>query len=229
MSKVFISGSINIKSLDEKVKSRLNNVIASGLDVLIGDAGGVDKSVQQYFKQHNFAEVTVYCTGSAPRNNDGQWPVVNVEPPVKTKSRAYFTAKDLKMADDSDFGLMIWDCKSPGTLSNVIELLKKKKKSVVYASSEKSFFNITNTSDLKKLVMLMDEDALLEANKKVSLDKKLASLDGDYPASSENEKQIIRDKIKEHKDIIAKHELEILSLQEKLDKTLEPTDDMFTS
>ena len=75
----------------------------------------------------------------------------------------------------------------------------------------------------------MDEDALLEANKKVSLDKKLASLDGDYPASSENEKQIIRDKIKEHKDIIAKHELEILSLQEKLDKTLEPTDDMFTS
>ncbi|MBI6564683.1 hypothetical protein YA0852_11305, partial [Pseudomonas synxantha] len=100
---------------------------------------------------------------------------------------------------------------------------------VVYVSSEKSFFNITNTSDLKKLVMLMDEDALLEANKKVSLDKKLASLDENYPVSRENEKQIIYDKIKEHRDIIAKHELEILSLQEKLDKTLEPTDDMFTS
>jgi hypothetical protein len=39
MSTVFISGSIKIKSLDEKVTSRLDNIITSGLKVLIGDAG----------------------------------------------------------------------------------------------------------------------------------------------------------------------------------------------
>jgi len=181
MSTVFISGSIKIKSLDEKLKSRLDNVISSGVNVLIGDAGGVDKSVQQYFKENNFPAVTVYCTGDTPRNNDGAWPVINVEPPVKTKSRAYFTAKDLKMADDSDFGLMVWDCKSTGTLSNVIELLKKNKKSVVYLSPKKAFLNISTGSELKQLIAQMDPAALLEADKKISLLKKVDMLSDGMP------------------------------------------------
>ncbi len=38
------------------------------------------------------------------------------------------------MARNSDYGLMIWDCKSTGTLSNVIELLRDRKKTVVFAN-----------------------------------------------------------------------------------------------
>ena len=65
------------------------------------------------------------------------WPTLarkshNVYSKAKVGSRAYFTAKDLEMARTSDYGLMIWDCKSTGTLSNVIELLREKKKSVVF-------------------------------------------------------------------------------------------------
>lgn len=187
MSTVFISGSIKIKSLDDKIKSRLDNIVSSGLEVVIGDAGGADKLVQQYLVDRGASSVTVYCAGDDVRNNDGAWPVVHVSPPVKTKSRAFFTAKDLKMADVSDFGLMVWDCKSTGTLSNVIELLKKRKKSVVYMSPQKVFLNIGSASDLKALVSHMEPGALLEADKKISLSAKMASLSESVAAAPQTE------------------------------------------
>ena len=43
------------------------------------------------------------------------------------------------MAEAADYGLMIWDAKSTGTLSNVIELLSRKKKSLVFVNKEKEF------------------------------------------------------------------------------------------
>lgn len=228
MPTVFISGSIKIKSLDDKVKSRLDSVISSGVNVLIGDAGGVDKSVQQYLVKNNFSFVTVYCTGDSPRNNDGSWPVVNVDPPVKTKSRAYFTAKDLRMADDSDFGLMVWDCKSTGTLSNVIELLKKKKKSVVYVSSKKAFLNVSSISDLQTLVNQMDYDSFIEADKKISLNRIMNTLAGvisdETPGDElDNLKKMIAD----HQTAIAQHEKSIADLKLRIDKLQKPIDDMF--
>ena len=228
MSTVFISGSIKIKSLDDKVKSRLDKVISSGVKVLIGDAGGVDKSVQQYLIKNNFPSVTVYCTGDSPRNNDGLWPVVNVEPPVKTKTRAYFTDKDLKMAYDSDFGLMVWDCKSTGTLSNVIELLKKKKKSVVYVSSKKAFLNISSVSDLEALVAQMDHDSFIEADKKISLNKTLGLLSGvSSRESPENELYKFKKMIEDHQSAIADHEKSIADLKLRMEQISEPMDDMF--
>ena len=228
MSTVFISGSIKIKSLDDKVKSRLDKVISSGVKVLIGDAGGVDKSVQQYLIKNNFPSVTVYCTGDSPRNNDGSWPVVNVEPPMKTKSRAYFTAKDLKMADDSDFGLMVWDCKSTGTLSNVIELLKKKKKSVVYVSSKKAFLNISSVSDLQALVNQMDHDSFIEADKKIALNKTMGVLSGvSLDESSEYDLDHFKKMIKNHQMAIAKHEKSIADIKLQIEQMREPMDDMF--
>lgn len=178
MTTVFISGSIKVKSLDDKFIERLDNIISSGHDVVIGDAGGVDKAAQQYLESRNARSITVYCSGDNPRNNVGQWPVVRVEAPQKANSRAFFTAKDLKMAEESDFGLMIWDAKSTGTLSNVIELLKKGKKSVVYIYAKKAFLNIGGINDLQALVSHMTPLALEEADKKISLRSKLAKLQG---------------------------------------------------
>ncbi|QZX85157.1 hypothetical protein [Metapseudomonas otitidis] len=176
MATVFISGSIKVKSLDEKVIDRLGNIVASGHRVVVGDAGGVDKAAQQYFKDRGVQSVTVYCTGDSPRNNDGQWPVVNVEPPIATRSRAFFTAKDLRMAEDSDFGLMVWDSKSTGTLSNVIELLKKGKKSVVYITAKRAFLNVGTKQDLEMLVAHMSPADLDAADKKISLRSKIINL-----------------------------------------------------
>jgi len=80
------------------------------------------------------------------------------------------------MARKSDYGLMIWDCKSTGTLSNVIELLKEGKKSVVFVNKNKDFLNISDTSDLKRLTALMSDHARAKAEEKIGLSAKIANI-----------------------------------------------------
>lgn len=46
MTNVFIAGSITIKQLDRKVRERIENIVASKFDVLVGDADGADKAIQ---------------------------------------------------------------------------------------------------------------------------------------------------------------------------------------
>ena len=143
MQTVFIAGSISIVHLHEKVKKRIENVINSGIHVVVGDANGADTSIQRILFERGAKHVTVYCSGDEPRNNIADWPVKNVYPDVLGGGRVYFTAKDVEMAHDSDFGLMVWDCKSTGTLSNVLELLKEEKKSVVFVNKLKYFINVS--------------------------------------------------------------------------------------
>jgi adenine-specific DNA-methyltransferase len=50
------------------------------------------------------------------------------------------------MATKADFGLMIWDGKSPGTLLNVLRLAKAGKISVLYNAPEKKSLNIAPSS-----------------------------------------------------------------------------------
>lgn len=39
---VFIAGSIKIKHLDRKFKERIDKIIVSGFDLVVGDADGAD-------------------------------------------------------------------------------------------------------------------------------------------------------------------------------------------
>lgn len=176
MTTVFIAGSMNIKHLDSKVKERINNIVASGFDVVVGDADGADTSIQQYLLSLGNSKTTVYCSGSIPRNNVGQWPVHVVETSHSEGSRAFFTAKDLAMAEIADVGLMIWDTKSTGTLSNVMELLSRKKKSVVFVNKEKSFKTVGTLEQLEGLLDCMSEHAKRKANEKIRLFEKMDSM-----------------------------------------------------
>jgi hypothetical protein len=51
-------------------------------------------------------------------------------------------AKDAKMAEDSDYGFMLWDGKSSGTLNNVLNLLSRQKRTLLYFSPTKEFVTI---------------------------------------------------------------------------------------
>jgi hypothetical protein len=117
---------MRIKKLDQNITDRINNIINSQYEVIVGDASGVDSSIQNYLKNQSFESVKVYCTGDRARNNLGNWETRNIYSNAKSGTRAFFTAKDLEMAKDCDYGFMIWDTKSTGTLSNAIGLLKKK-------------------------------------------------------------------------------------------------------
>ena len=46
MTTIFIAGSIKIKHLDRKFKERIDKIIASGFDVVVGDADGADTAIQ---------------------------------------------------------------------------------------------------------------------------------------------------------------------------------------
>lgn len=176
MTTVFISGSINIKDLDYKFKERLDNIIASKLDVVVGDASGADTAIQEYLAKAGHAFTTVYCSGSEVRNNIGNWPVCFIETHYSPGSRNFFTAKDIAMTNIADFGLMIWDLKSTGTLSNIIELLSQEKKSVVFINRIKTFKNVSSVENLESIVELMSDAAKFQAESKIKLTSKLESL-----------------------------------------------------
>lgn len=115
---VFISGSISIKTLPAEAKSRLDTIMSKNMQVLIGDAPGVDRLVQSYLAEANYRAVMVYGTDREPRNNVGAWPYMYVYPGNR-RGRDRHAAKDEVMTVDAQYGLMIYDGSSLGTRANM--------------------------------------------------------------------------------------------------------------
>lgn len=176
MATVFIAGSIAIKHLDFQVQERIMNIMHMGHDVVVGDADGIDASIQRFLLGQDYGRVTVFCSGDSPRNNIGKWPVHPVATYHKPGTRAFFTAKDLALAEAADSGFMIWDSKSTGTLSNVIELLNRKKYSWVFVAKDEEFRAVKKAQDVETLLTCMSAPARLKADTKIGLTAKLASL-----------------------------------------------------
>lgn len=176
MTKIFISGSMKIKHLDSKVIERLKNIVESKYGVIIGDADGVDSSVQAYLKAQGVDSVVVYCSGEKPRNNLGHWATKNIATTSKPGTREYFTAKDKTMAEDCDYGFMVWDARSTGTFSNAIELVDRNKVALVYVNKAKQFLKVKNVQDIEALLAFMSDTALKKADEKIGLLKKVGSM-----------------------------------------------------
>ncbi|MER9641574.1 helix-turn-helix transcriptional regulator [Mesorhizobium sp. M0239] len=176
MTTVFIAGSIAISRLHEKVKARIEKIVASDLDIVVGDADGADSSIQECLLAYGAKRVKVYCSGDRPRNNLADWPINNVYSKATPGSRAFYTAKDLEMAHASNYGLMIWDCKSTGTLSNVVELIREEKKSVVFVNKNKEFITVSNVDGLNHLLSFMSDHARAKAEEKIGLSSKIAAI-----------------------------------------------------
>lgn len=70
-----------------------------GYEVIVGDADGADSAIQRFLLENGATNATVFCTGDRPRNNLGDWPINGVTTYHAQGSRAYFTAKDITMAD----------------------------------------------------------------------------------------------------------------------------------
>ncbi|MGV1832784.1 addiction module antidote protein [Agrobacterium vitis] len=138
MNTVFIGGSRHISRLPAQAKERLNNIIENGHNVVVGDANGADKAVQKHFLDAAYEKVTVFCSGDKPRNNLGEWRTQNITPPRHVKGFQFYAAKDREMAREADFGFMIWDGKSPGTVLNVLRLIRAGKKAVLLNVPEES-------------------------------------------------------------------------------------------
>ena len=155
---VFIAGPRKVSRLNRAVEERLNNIYLKQYDVVLGDANGIDKAVQIYFHKKGYSNVTIYSTGSVPRNNIGNWEVCAVEVKTKTKDFDYFAAKDIKMAEKADYGLMIWNGTSKGTLHNTLNLLVEGKQVAFYLIPESKFYTLTHINDLEQLIVRCNDE-----------------------------------------------------------------------
>ncbi len=117
--KVFISGSISLKELPSVAIEKINSFIKNRDIILIGDAYGIDSIVQKYFAVNKYSNVMVYYAGDTIRNNYNNWSTINIKALNEEKGRELYFLKDKQMSIDADFGLMIWDGKSKGTLNNI--------------------------------------------------------------------------------------------------------------
>jgi hypothetical protein len=124
MAKIFISGSISLKTLDVQAVTHLDSIMAYRHTVLIGDAHGIDKVVQQYLLQNRYQAVIVYYSGDKIRNNIGNWETKQTGNDSHLTGRELYRLKDDTMAQDADYGLMIWDGKSRGTKYNMENMTK---------------------------------------------------------------------------------------------------------
>jgi hypothetical protein len=69
------------------------------------------------------------------------------------------------MAEVADYGFMLWNGKSKGTLNNIINLVNNNKKTLLYFVPENQFYCIYRISDFDKIIdKCSDETKILYKN-----------------------------------------------------------------
>ena len=148
MSTVFIGGSRRIARLNDAIRARVQNIVNEGMTIVIGDANGADKAIQKILDEAGYRNVVVYFSGGVCRNNIGNWETHQVSPGNGKRGFWFYAAKDIAMSRVADYGFMIWDGESVGTVHNVLNMLGGGKLVVVYFAPEKAVRNFERQLDL---------------------------------------------------------------------------------
>ena len=150
--KIFIAGPRAIKELDNNVIKKLESISKNQYNILVGDASGIDSSVQKFFNSQNYKYVTVYASNGFARNNYGNWRIKRVIVENNVTGFDFYAKKDKEMAKDSDIGFMIWNGKSKRTFNNIINLLNLKKEVILYYTLTAKFYHFKQLKDLEKFI-----------------------------------------------------------------------------
>jgi hypothetical protein len=156
MTKVFVGGSRHASRLNAQVRERLDNIMEKEFPIVVGDANGADKAIQQYLHGKQYQHVEVFCTDGICRNNIGNWPTRNIPAGTRTRDSQFYSVKDRAMAQEATVGLMMWDGKSVGTLLNVFRLLSLQKKAVIYTVPEKRFLEFRSGVEWENFLVSRD-------------------------------------------------------------------------
>ena len=161
--KIFIAGARKIDFLSGEVLKNLKKIMENNDKIFVGDADGVDKTIQTFLKSKSYNNVIVYSMENV-RNNIGNWENIKIFTTLKKNTREYFTEKDKKMAEIADEGFMIWNKESKGTLNNIINLLIMNKKVQLYIQekNKNTFYNLSNIKELENIVLESNSKKLEE-------------------------------------------------------------------
>jgi adenine-specific DNA-methyltransferase len=171
MKTVFIGGSRGVRILAEEVRRRIDRIVEQEFPVLIGDAGGADKTVQGYLHRCGYRQVEVFCMDGCCRNNVGDWPLRAVAAPCRRKDFRYYAAKDRLMATEADLGLMIWDGRSAGTLANVGRLSCGGKKVLVYVVPTSKFVAVARETEWERFLAACPADVRQRVVHEINLEE----------------------------------------------------------
>ena len=103
MKKVFFGGSRRLGKLNKDIKERADKIISQGFLVLVGDANGADRAMQQYLAR-NYSHVLVFCAGDTCRNNVGNWKIRTIVVDRGQKDFHYYATRDRKVSEEADYG-----------------------------------------------------------------------------------------------------------------------------
>jgi len=174
MTKVFIAGSRALARLNADVKRRIDTIVDKGFTILIGDANGADKAVQRYLAERHFRNVIVHCMAGNCRNNVAGWPTREIVAAPGARGFAYYSTKDLAMANDAAYGLMLWDGESKGTLNSVINMVQQHKVVVVYLAPKRKFQNLRSVSDVSRLLANLDGAKVHQLGRQLRIEGQIA-------------------------------------------------------
>ena len=155
--KVVLGGSRHLEFIPTEIADRLNEWMENSVEFLVGDAPGTDRAFQAFLQYKNYRAVTVYTSAEEIRNNLGNWKAERIESGLKSKSSAVHAFKDRKMSEIADLGLMIWDCKSAGTLSNLIDLVDQGKSCYTWVAPDSDLYQFDNPTSLEKWMAVYPE------------------------------------------------------------------------
>lgn len=173
MKKIFFGGSRKLGKLNKAIMERADKIISNGYLVLLGDANGADRAMQKYLAEKSYQNVLVFCAGNNCRNNVGKWKTRVILSDKVRKNFQYYAIRDEKMSNEADYGFMVWDGKSKGTLNNIVNLLPKSKPVVVYFYPKKKFFTLRSIRDLVELLSFCKREDLEYFEKLLRLSQRI--------------------------------------------------------
>jgi hypothetical protein len=158
------------------VRERLDNIMQRGLSVMIGDANGADKAFQRALADAAYEPVTIFAAGDKCRNNLGAWEIRFIDVGVGLKGRGFYAQKDKAMAKEADYGFVLWDGESAGSISNAMELIHQGKSVLIWFAPEKGFHKVKGIADLEALLNRCDREAYRNLEQKIHLARTLRAM-----------------------------------------------------
>lgn len=124
---VMLSGSLGVSKLSKEVKDTLDTLINKNVNIVIGDAIGADKCMQEYLYSKGYSKVTVYHIAKTCRTNIGKWARVSV--PIGKGAYTPYAYKDIAMCEVADYLLAVMNkgTSTRGTSDNIKRFKKNKR------------------------------------------------------------------------------------------------------
>lgn len=146
--RLFVSGSSKTqnkdseyyrKKLPKEVRKELKGAMKSGSTILVGDAPGVDRQVQDYLNKKKYRNVEVYSPGTQARYKAGKDWINHTINDTKHEpgSKEWLAKKDVAMTNRATRGMaVVLDEGANATRRNVERLRSQGKDAVVYELSK---------------------------------------------------------------------------------------------